>query len=179
MFPVKDEYISDEYISIGKVVNTQGHRGAVRVLPLTDFPERFETMSVVQVYHLGRRRAFHIEETGRHKKFIIIKFKEVADMNAARELKGALLQVTRDELVPLPEDTYYIFDIIGLNVFTVEGRPLGRVRDVLSTGANDVYIVEKEDNKPLLVPALKQVVREIDLAGGRMVVDLPPGLMDE
>lgn len=170
--------MAGEYITIGKIVKTQGHRGAVRVLPLTDFPERFENMEEVLVYFNGQRKSYHIEETGRHKKFVIIKFKEVPDMNAAEAIKGALLQVARKQLVPLPEDTYYIFDIIGLDVFTNKGEWLGKITDVLITGANDVYVVEQGQNHPLLVPALKNVVREINFAQRQMVVDLPPGLRD-
>ncbi|RKO66621.1 ribosome maturation factor RimM [Desulfofundulus salinus] len=167
-----------EYINIGKIVTTQGHRGEVRVFPLTDFPERFEQMDEVIIYHNGERKTYHIEKTRRHKGFIVLKFREVPDMNAALALKGALLQVTTEQLVALPEDTYYIFEIIDLDVYTLGGEWLGKVTDVLTTGANDVYVVQEEGKRPLLIPALKSVVRNIDLDQKRMVVDLPPGLRD-
>lgn len=170
--------MAEEYIRIGKILNTQGHRGAVRVLPLTDYPERFTKMRRVLISIKGSRREYSIEEAYPHKKFFIVKFKEVADMNAAEELKGGLLEVARDQLVPLPEDSFYIFDIVGLGVYDPGGQRLGEITEVIQTGANDVYVVET-GGRPLLIPALKQVVREIDLTGGRMVVELPEGLVDE
>ncbi len=167
-----------EYITVGKIVTTQGHRGEVRVLPLTDFPERFVNMQEIILYHKGERVTYHIERVRFHKGFVIIKFKEVPNMNRALELKGSLLQVTREQLVPLPEDTYYVFEIVGLDVYTREGEWLGKVTDVISTGANDVYEVKRgEKERPLLIPALKRVVVEVNLEEGRMVVELPPGLV--
>ncbi|MBF7083596.1 16S rRNA processing protein RimM [Desulfallas sp. Bu1-1] len=165
-----------QLIAVGKVVNTHGHRGEVRVLPLTDYPERFTRMERVYLEKRCRLEQHAIEKVYFHKKFVIVKFTGVDDMNAAEALKDALLMVTREELVPLPEDTYYIFDIIGLEVFTVEGRFLGRVQDVLQTGANDVYVVEGASPRPLLVPALKKVVRGVDMEHGKMIVELPEGL---
>lgn len=170
--------MTEEYIRIGKILNTQGNRGALRILPLTDYPERFQKKGRVLVSVNGSRREFQIEEAYPHKKFFIVKFKEVEDMNAAEKLKGGLLEVTRGELVSLPKDSYYIFDIIGLKVDAPGGERLGEITDVIQTGANDVYVVET-GGKPILIPALKQVVKEIDLAGGRMVVELPEGLVEE
>jgi len=169
--------MTEEYISIGKILNTQGNRGAVRILPLTDYPERFNQMDRVMVSINGLMRELLIEESYPYKKFIIIKFKEIQDMSAAEELKGGLLVVTRDELMPLPEGSFYIFDLIGINVFDSGGRFLGKINDVIQTGSNDVYLVES-GAKPMLIPALKEVVREVDLAGRRMVVKLPEGLLD-
>jgi 16S rRNA processing protein RimM len=169
--------MSDELIRIGKILKSQGHRGAVRVLPLTDFPERFQDMKRVRVKLQDSMADYTIEEVKPHGKFLAIKFKEILDMDAAEKLKGSFIEVTRQELVPLQEGSYYIFDIIGMNVFNHDGRPLGKITDVLQTGANDVYVVETE-GRPLLIPALKQVVKEIDLPGRRMLVELPEGLAD-
>jgi 16S rRNA processing protein RimM len=165
----------EDFISIGKIVNTHGHRGEVRVLPLTDFPERFIETDRVQVSTAAGRITLAIENARPHQKFFVVKFKEVQDMNAALALKGGLLQITRDELMELPEGTFYIFDIVGLSVYDSAGAFLGKVSDIIKTGANDVYVVET-GSKPILVPALKQVVKEINLAGQRMVVELPEGL---
>lgn len=166
----------EQYITIGKIVNTQGHRGEVRVIPLTDFPERFSAMDKVLVEQSGQIRLMNIEKTYPHKKFIIIKFAGIDDMNAAETLKTAVLLISWAELMPLPEDEFYIFDIVGLEVFTVEGRYLGQVQEVLQTGANDVLVVEGAAQRPLLIPALKQVVRNVDLEQKKMVVCLPEGL---
>lgn len=178
MSGIDEKYIDEKYITIGKIVNTQGNRGMLRVLPLTDFTDRFQDMNEVEVL-LGReRKTYHLEQASKYKQFIVVKFKEVPDMNAAVALKGALLQVTRDNLVNLPKDTFYIFDIVGLDVYDINDIKLGRVEDIIQTGANDVYVVESEGKRPLLVPALKKVVKEIDLADKRMTVELPEGLED-
>ncbi|WP_347491586.1 ribosome maturation factor RimM [Desulfoscipio sp. XC116] len=168
--------VNEQYITIGKIVNTQGRRGEVRALPLTDFPERFEAMNTAYVGLRGQTNLINIERTYQHKKFIIIKFAGIDDMNAAETLKGASLLIPREELMPLPKDTFYIFDIIGMQVFDSDGRLLGQVKDVLQTGANDVFIVEGVKKRPLLIPALKKVVRNVDMVGKKMTVCLPEGL---
>lgn len=169
--------MAEEFIRVGKILSTQGNRGAVRVLPLTDNPERFQRMSRIKVELKGDRRDFQIDAVSKHKRFLIIKFREVEDMNAAEGLRGGYLEITRGQLAPLPADSFYIFEIIGLKVYNPAGSYLGHVSDVLQTGANDVYVVET-GGKPLLIPALKQVIREIDLPGRRMRVELPEGLME-
>ncbi len=166
----------EQYITIGKIVNTQGHRGDVRVIPLTDFPERFDAMEKALVELNGQTMLMNIERTYPHKKFIVIKFAGIDDMNAAERLKNATLLIHRDELMPLPEDTFYIFDIVGMEVFAGDGRRLGQVRDVLQTGANDVFIVEGATMRPLLIPALKKVVCNVDMEQKKMTVCLPEGL---
>lgn len=170
--------MAEDYIAIGKILNTQGRAGAVRVLPLTDYPQRFEVKSRVYVSLKGSRKLMSIEKSAPHQKYLIVKFKEIPDMNAAEEIKGGILEITRDQLFPLQENTYYIFDIIGLTVSDRTRGSLGKITEVLQTGANDVYVVET-GGRPLLIPALKQVVKEIDLPAGRMVVELPDGLVDD
>ncbi|WP_104370616.1 ribosome maturation factor RimM [Desulfocucumis palustris] len=165
--------MAEEYIDIGKIVNTQGNRGELRIFPLTDFPGRFLDMDTVLVELNGEKRKYTIETARLYKKFVIIKFKETPDMTAAEKLKGALLKVTREELVELPEGSYYIFDLVGINVYDPAGNSLGILEEVIHTGANDVYVVAEQGGKPVLVPALKSVVKEIDVPGRRMVVEMP------
>jgi len=167
-----------ELITIGEVAGPHGHRGAVRVLPLTDFPERFRDLEEVTVTRSGERVAMHIKQVAFHKRFVILNFREVPDMNAAERLRGALLQIPREQVRPLPEGRYYIFEIVGLRVVTADGEPLGTVVDVLQTGANDVYVVRGEEGRELLIPALKSVVLEINPEASRMVVALPEGLRE-
>jgi 16S rRNA processing protein RimM len=172
-----DKESSKNYITIGEIVNTQGNRGYVRVLPLTDFPERFKGMKQVSVYTKGAYRLMHPEDVYNHKKFVVIKFKEIPDMTAAESLKGGLLQVEPKDIVPLPRGSYYVFNLMGMDVYNSEGRHYGRIKDILTTGANDVYIVWYEaEKRDLLIPALKQVVKLIDVENKKMVVDLPEGL---
>ncbi|MEG3071109.1 MAG: 16S rRNA processing protein RimM [Peptococcaceae bacterium] len=170
--------MTEEYITVGKVLNTQGRTGAVRVLPLTEHPERFAVNSQMYVSLKESRKLMTVESVVPHKRYLIVKFKEIADMNGAVELKGALLEITRTNLLPLPEDTYYIFDIIGLTVKDKTRGSLGEITDILQTGANDVYIVET-GSRQVLIPALKQVVKKIDLPGRTMFVELPDGLVDD
>ncbi|MBP2644759.1 MAG: rimM [Firmicutes bacterium] len=156
-------------ITIGKIVAPHGVRGDVRVIALTDFPERFQTMKEVLLDD-GRKLA--LQTVKYHQKFVILKFRGVDNRNLVEGLKGKLIQVSRDELVELPEGQYYTFAIIGLAVYDETGLYLGTVTDVLVTGSNDVYVAEKEDGKTVMIPALKEVVKNIDLENKRMTVKL-------
>jgi len=164
-------------ISIGEITTTQGHRGEVRVLPLTDFPERFRVDSCLVMEKAGQTRMLTIEKIRPQKNLLIIKFKEIPDMNSAEEIKGGVLKITRDELMELPKDTFYIFDIIGMKVETEEGQNLGTIKDIIKTGSNDVYVVAGE-TKQYLIPALKDIVRSIDKDQKVMVIKPLDGLLD-
>ena len=107
-----------------------------------------------------------------------MKFREYPIREDAMRLTGKLLTVDRSEAAPLAEGEYYTFDIIGLTVYDVSGKELGRVENVLRTGSNDVYQARRLDGGELLIPALKAVVKEIDIAGGRMVIDMPEEISD-
>ena len=161
---------ADNRIVIGKLGAPHGIRGELRVIPLTDFPERFENLKQVYV----EDALLDIESVKYHKQFVIIKFKQCPVREEAARLTGMLIYIDKKDAVPLEEGEYYTFDIIGLEVFDVDGNTLGNVTEVLKTGSNDVYVVsQKGQAKQLLVPALKAVVREIDIEKGRMVVDMP------
>ena len=103
----------DGYITIGKIVNTQGHRGELRVIPTTDFPERFKTMDRVHLNQNGQLAVFEVERAYPHKSFFVLKFRGIDDMSSAETLKGSNLLIPKEELMPLPDNTFYIFDIIG------------------------------------------------------------------
>lgn len=161
-------------VTIGRVGAAQGIHGEMRIIPLTDFPERFAEMKEVMVGD----ELLHIESCRYHKQFVLLKFREYPVREDAMQLTGRLLTVAREEAAPLAEGEFYTFDIIGLSVFDMEGTLRGKVVEVLRTGANDVYQVRAEDGRELLVPALKSVVKDIDLARGCMIVDLPEELKD-
>lgn len=167
----------DELVSIGEVTAPHGVRGEVRVLPLTDFPERFRGLKrlfVKRPQQAAEERG--VERVRFHKKFVILKLEGVDTRDDAETLRRALLQVAPDEVYPLPEGYYYVFQVIGLRVFDEDGRKIGVVEDVLFTGANDVYIVKTADGREILLPAVEEVIRHIDLDEGRMEVRLLPGL---
>jgi len=157
-------------ISVGKIVAPHGVRGDVRVIPLTDFPERFNLLKKVR---LSGGKLVEIEKVRYHKQFVLLKFCGLDNKNDVEPLRGQLLLIPREELMPLPEGHYYIFDIIGLSVYNQEQEKLGVVTDVLQTGSNDVYVIESPGKPPLLIPALKTVVLKVDIAGGYMVVQPP------
>ena len=161
-------------ITIGRVGAPQGVRGEVRVIPLTDFAGRFEGLKEIMVGD----ELLHIESLRYHKQFVLLKFRECPTRDEAQALTGRLLTVDRSEAAPLGEGEFYTFDIIGLHVFDTAGVELGVVETVLRTGSNDVYQARNAEGKELLIPALKAVVKTIDVPGGRMVVDLPDVLED-
>lgn len=159
----------DNMIVIGKIGAPQGVRGEVRVTPLTDFPERFRELKTAL---LDDGTSLPIESVRYHQQFVLLKFRGMDNRNDIEHLRGKLIKVERKDLVQLPAGHYYIFDIVGLEVYTEEDEYLGKVTDVLETGSNDVYIVEQKDKQPLLIPALKSVVLQIDIPSGKMIVKL-------
>lgn len=167
-----------QFVTIGRVTAPHGVRGEVRVMPLTDFPDRFEGLRrvFVQPEH-DAKQTRRIESWRWHKQFVVMKFADIDNRDGAEKLRGSWVQVPIEEAHPLPPDTHYVFQLVGLKAYTPEGQLLGVVRDVLATGANDVYIIERPAGGPeLLVPAVRHVVEEIDVPRGRIVVRLLPGL---
>lgn len=167
-----------DYVEIGKIINTHGVRGHVKVMPFTDYPERFRKMkSVFLQKRNGNVTEYAIEEVKYVKNTVLLKLKGIEDMDAAQLLKDSLLVVERKDAVKLPKDTYYIFDLIDCKVYEQEAY-LGVVTDVLETGSNDVYVVKDENGKELLIPALGWVVLSVDIANKKIQVQLPKGLRD-
>lgn len=170
-----------ELYDIGRITRPHGLRGEVRVQIITDFPERFQAMdSVIVQTPDGVRRRYNINGVRFHKGFVILQLEGVDTVEDAQRLRNSLLRVTRDELVPLPPGHYYISDLIGLEVYTEFGELLGTVSDVLQPGANDVYVVRPaaEGTEEILLPAIRDVVKDIDLESGRITVHLLPGLIE-
>ena len=159
----------DDRIVIGRVGAPHGVRGDLRIIPLTDFPDRFTGLREVMVGD----ELLHIERIKPQGKNFLMRFRGYAVREAAQRLTGCLLTVERAEAAPLDEGEYYVFDIVGLAVYDEADRALGTVENVLRTGSNDVYAVRTEDGRELLIPALRAVVQQIDLGAGRMTVRLP------
>ncbi|MGE5544414.1 MAG: ribosome maturation factor RimM [Bacillota bacterium] len=168
-----------EMISVGEICGTRGLKGEVKVLPLTDFPERFKGMKEIWVECGPRSGYYQIESYRSYKQFLLFKFAGIDTVEEAAGLVRGLLKVDEDEVYPLPEDTCYIFQLLGLEVDDLVKGYLGVVTDVLQTGANDVYVIKGERYGEVLIPAIKDVVIDIDLAQGRMKVKLLPGLINE
>lgn len=169
----------NKLITIGQIVATHGYKGEVKVQPLTDFPKRFELLKSVFCQVKDDLFCFTIESVRYHKNFVLLKFVEIDDMNKAESLKNGLLRIKQEELMPLPEGHYYIFQIIGLEVYTVEGEYLGTVSDVQKTGGNDVYYVRHpKTGKEVLIPAVKEFIVDINLEEQKILVKTLPGLLD-
>jgi 16S rRNA processing protein RimM len=168
-----------DFLQVGKVVNTHGVKGEVKVVPLTDDPQRYDKLKWVYAGNDDTKQILNIESVKYFKNTVIIKFKEVPDMDGAINLKEQYLYVDRKNAVKLPKDTYFICDLIGSEVFETDGTKLGDLRDIIQTGSNDVYIVKSESGKEILVPALKSVVKEISIENKKIVVELPEGLIED
>lgn len=158
--------------TIGQVLSPWGLRGELRVRPFTDFPERFDTGAEVCIDGVS----YTIESSRPSKDSFILKLKGIDTPEAAAGLGHKEIVIPAGELKPLPPGRYYQHDIIGLAVWTTDGEYIGRVSQVLTTGCNDVYVV-KTDSKEVLIPAVKDVVKEIDLRGKRMVIEAIEGLL--
>lgn len=166
----------EQMFTIGKIVNTHGVKGEVRVLPSTDDVKRFNKLKEVIVEN-RLRTTYEIETVRYHKNFVLLKFKDVDTMDEAELLKNSLLKIERKDALPLQEDEYYQCDLYGLQVKTDTGRNLGELMDILMTGSNDVYVVRNEE-KEILIPAIKQCILKVDLEAGEMIVHLLEGLED-
>ncbi|MGB9859162.1 MAG: ribosome maturation factor RimM [Moorellaceae bacterium] len=164
-------------IAVGKITATHGCRGEVKVWPWTDFPERFRPGTRLLVRD-RENLSLTVTDSRIQGKNVILRFAEMPDMAAAEKLLGAILEVEPWEVEPLPPGRYYIFQLVGCRVYTEEGELLGELEDVQQTGANDVFIIRGSGSKKLLIPALKEVVKEIDVGQKTIKVKLLPGLLD-
>lgn len=168
----------EAYYQVGQIVNTHGTRGEVRVLATTDFPEeRFTPGATLTVFVPGQvPRKLTVTGHRKHKQFDLLTFAEITDMNLAEQLKGGDLKVNAAQQDDLAEGNYYYRDIVGLQVETQEGRVLGKITEIMTPGANDVWVVARDGQDDLLLPAIKDVVKRVDLENHRVIVDLLEGL---
>ncbi len=169
-------------IVIGKVIGTHGIKGTLKILPLTDFPERFWKMESLSLYDENENKRFsgRIWNVKRHSsgKFILIDLENVFDELTANQLVGLYIMISPEERVELKEGEYWIDDIIGLKVLDEESRELGTITDVIKAGYHDVYVVKTKDGKQKFIPAVKEFIKKIDIENGFIVVSLMEGLWD-
>jgi 16S rRNA processing protein RimM len=169
--------IPDGYMAIGRIATAHGIQGDVRVELHTDFPERFAPQTVL---YLGETLTpTTIEYARPHKQQMLVKFVDVETRDDAEALRAQWLFVPESDAVALEADTYWVHDIIGLQVQTETGEPLGAVSDVLFTGANEVYVVQGDNGNELLLPAIATVIQQVDLSAKCITVRLLPGMRDE
>lgn len=169
----------EEFLRIGVITTSHGVKGEVKVFPTTEEPARFRELEELWVQTARGKEKKRIEQVKFFKQFVILKLEGISDRDQALLYKACDLFVDRDHALPLEEGEYYLSDVIGLSVVTETGERLGTVKDVIQTGANDVYEVLRENGKSVLLPAIRSCVQEIDPAKGEMRVHLMEGLLDE
>ena len=161
-------------IAVGRINSTWGLRGHVKVTPLTSNEQRLQPGAVVFVRGEPRR----ILDVASPRGYPCIVFEGYEDRTAADALRDTLIEIAEDELPALPDGEYYVHDLVGLAVLDADGAAIGELAEVLRTGANDVYLVRREGARDLLIPAIPEVILEVDLAAGRMRIDPLPGLLE-
>ena len=168
----------EDLLQVGIITSTHGVRGEVKVYPTTDDPRRFRRLKEVVLDTGKEKMNLEIEGVKFFKQFVILKFKGLENINDIEKYRQKSLYVTRKNAVRLQRDEYFIADLIGLKVQDEDGKELGTVKDVIETGANDVYEVEMADGKSLLLPAIKQCILNVDVENGTMQVHVLEGLLD-
>ncbi len=166
-----------ELLEIGQIVNSYGIKGFVKVVPFTDDITRFENLKTIYVEQGKKLKEYTIENVKYSKKLVLLKFKGIDDINETISLKNCYLKINRKDAVELTENSYFIVDLIGLEVYTDEDAFLGKLVDVFQTGSNDVYVVKDELGKQILLPAIKEVIKSVDIENKRIIVHLIPGLV--
>ena len=169
---------SDKKVRIGRIRNTHGLKGEMKVTPLTDFPDRFSLLDQVYVEdRKGTYTLYPVKSARLHQNDVLITLGGVEDVDAAKLLQNSYLAIDRQDRMPLPEGSYYVDDIIGCQVY--EGQELlGTVADVVETGSNDVYVLKSSAYPNLCIPAIHDCILKIDVDNGRIDVSLPKGLKD-
>ncbi len=168
---------NNDELQVGVITQTHGIRGEVKVFPTTDDAARFKRLKEVTLAAGGERISLEIESVKFFKQFVILKFKGYDSINDVEKYKQGKLLVTRDKAVPLEKDEYFVADLIGSHVVTDEGETFGTLKDILATGANDVYVVSREDGTEALLPAIKDCVKEIDMEQKVITVHIMDGLL--
>lgn len=165
-------------LRVGVISSTHGVRGEVKVFPTTDDLNRFKKLKTVILDTGHEQMTLNIEGVKFFKNMAILKFKEFNDINEVEKYRGKDLLIFRDQAVKLGPDENFIVDLIGLKVVTDEGEEFGVLKDVLQTGANDVYVIDGKDGKEYLFPAIKQCIRKVDLEAQEITVHIMDGLLD-
>ena len=167
----------EQLMEIGQIVNTYGIKGYLKIVPYTDDITRFESLDSIFIEVKKDLKSFIIEDVKYSKNLVLLKLKGIDDINSAEIYKNCYIKIPRSQAVKLPENSYFIVDLIGLNVYTDNDEELGNIIDVFSTGANDIYVVKNELGKQVLLPAISDVIKKVDIQNKKMIVHLIDGLI--
>ena len=167
----------EKYLEVGQIVNTFGIKGQVKVVPFTDDIKRFDELKQIYIQKNNSLEPFEIEEVKYHKNMVLLKLKGIDTIEQAEKLRNYYIKIDRKDAKKLPEGTYFIVDLIGLEVYTDENKLLGILDDIYNTGSSDIYVVKDELGKQILLPAIKDVVKTIDLENRKIIVHIIKGLI--
>lgn len=175
---VEERQMLDGLLRVGVITSPHGIKGEVKVFPTTDDPQKFKRLKSVILYNGKEEKTVDITGVKFFKQFVIVKLKQCNSMNEAELLRKQEFYITKEQSGTCGEDENFVVDLIGLQVLTDQGEMLGRLTDVMETGANDVYVVEMENGKEVLLPAIKQCILRVDLEKQEMLVHIMDGLLD-
>ena len=169
----------EQFLQVGVISSTHGIRGEVKVFPTTDDPNRFKKLKKVILETKKEKLSLEVQGVKFFKQFVIVKFKGIDNINDIEQYKGCSLFVSREDAVALEEDEYFIADLIGMEVYTDENPEelFGTLKDVIETGANEVYLVESKTHGEVLIPAIRQCILSVDVKAQKMQVHLLNGLL--
>lgn len=166
-----------EYLEIGQIVNTNGLKGMLKIKPFTDDITRFENLEIIYIQKGQELIAKNIEEVKYVKNMVLLKLEGIDNIEEAEKYRNMYIKIDKEDIGDIPEDSYLVVDMLKCNVYTEENELLGKMVDVLSTGSNDVYVVRTAEGKEILLPAIKDVIKEIDIQNKKIIVNLMDGLI--
>ena len=171
--------MKQEYFELGQIVNHFGIKGMVKVNPFTEDISQFETLDSLLLEKDKKLIEIQIEEVKYSKNQVLLKIKGIDSIEEAEKYRGCYLKIKRSDAKKLPENTYFIADLIGMSVYTDEGILLGKVDDIYNSGASDIYVVKDEMGKQILLPAIPEVIKQVDLETEKIIVHILKGLLEE
>lgn len=164
-------------LEVGQIVNTFGIKGEVKVKPFTNDISRFDDLEKVYIKTRKDEKIYKVENARYHKNMVLLKLEGINNPEQAEMLRNTFLEIDREDAIPLEEGTYFIADLIGLEVYTDEEKMLGKVEDIYNAGANDIYVIKDELGKQILLPGIDEVIKEVDFERNKIIVHLIPGLI--
>ncbi len=167
----------EEYFEVGQIVNTSGLKGVIKVKPFTDDIQKFNNFKTIYISIKKELKEFKIQQVRFSKNMVFLKLEGIDTIEEAENYRNLYLKIKRDKNEKLEENSYYIVDIIGCTVYTDENKELGIITDVFSTGSNDVYVAKDKLGKQILLPAIKQVIKNVDIENKTIIVHLLEGLI--
>ncbi|MCK5768119.1 MAG: 16S rRNA processing protein RimM [Candidatus Atribacteria bacterium] len=165
--------MSEKFITIGKIISKHGNKGEVKVMPLTEKINRFKKLKNIYI----NKKIFEILESRMVGNNVILKLAGIDEIDEAKNIVGYFIEISRSEAIKLPENSYFLHEIIGLGVYLENNEYLGVIENIIRTGSNDVYIVKNKEGREILIPAIKEVVKVIDIDSNKIIIHYIDGLL--